>query len=1366
MNLKTTLALLALAAVGATLWFLDLPLPVQLGGKAREITLDQGTLGFLDQDLKGEKLTRIEVRSGGQRVVLERAGGVWSLPGGWPTRRPQVEQLVELLTSLRSRFLPIPLKDGDLKEHGLDSAAVVVRVDLGDRAHALAFGEKASGDSHFAKPTYLRLDEKVEIVQLVPNLIATLRQPSEHYQQRRLFPYERVARDADSAERIERLDAKELTVTTQDSTYRLVKTGEDWELTAPIKDRADPDKLRTILTAVSDLWAEQFVTPKKDGEKTDFGLDKPEQTIRVVPPAGKPITLLIGKTARTKTRKVMRPPPPGLPPGMPPEPQAHMVQEEYRYARLENNDQIFEIKADKFTDFFVKADTLRDTRLARFRADDARRVEIVHGDQKVVLVKETKKEEKDRDRWKIEEPIKIDAESSRVTELLDRLSGLSARDKDILDKAEESHGLKKPAAIVTVSLEETTADKSKKQRTIAFTIGRPEKQPADKAKLFVQLAGWDRVNAIEDAKDELLKLLQRRAIAYRGRRVLDFNATDVVKLEIKRPSETYVLEKEKDAWRLTAPVKADADAGKAASLVEDVGRLEAVEFVEEAYKPEDLETKFGLGALALRATVTFSATGNAPHTLLVGKQRDGKNDYYARLESGGEVFVVSKTLHDDLDRESLAYRPLDLWRFESDQIAELRVKRGDEEHRLKREGNAWKIVEPFEAPLPAEQVKTLVEDVARVRAERVAAHSAKDLKDYGLDKPTLVLTLKPEEKKEKPDPAKPERVLLVGKADEKDPKARYAKLADNDAIFVLSAKVVGAVDRGPLDLLDRTILTLERSDLTRIQRDGTGGKLTFQREKGDWRVVEGPAAPFTADLREADALLTAVCPIIAARFAAYGPKADLAKFGLDKPAYLFTITAQSPGKPKPVEHKLAVGKPVEGTPNEFYARLDDGPAVFILPANDGVELVRDSLHYVNRTLLDLKPDRIAAIQRRMGKDALEIVKKDGTWTVIKPTEQRADEQTLQRLADALAGLKADKVAAYRPKDLKTFGLDAPAAVVTLRLTGDDKAERELLIGKEEDAKTGVRFATVKGSDIVGTLPRELSRQLTAAPAAFRDRGIARFADADRVTMERGTRKVVFTQANKQWKMTEPTSADVEQNELEDFVSVVQRLRADEIVAEKPSDLKPYGLEKPEIRWRFQSGGKDVLDLLIGGVEKIEGKDGQRRYAKLASGDTVFLLDPQLSRRVVAEYRGRTLWPPLDAAQIERLTITRGDSSFTLAKTGDTWTLLGKPDAKVNPAAVRETLDALANLKAARYVVDQGADLKLHGLEPPQVALEIVTPTGKRMLHLGRPEGESKNLYARVVDAKRTEVFVLAESDAGRIARTIQGFAQADPKPNP
>src|SRR5262249_13842788 len=157
-------------------------------------------------------------------------------------------------------------------------------------------------------------------------------------------------------------------------------------------------------------------------------------------------------------------------------------------------------------------------------------------------------------------------------------------------------------------------------------------------------------------------------------------------------------------------------------------------------------------------------------------------------------------------------------------------------------------------------------------------------------------------------------------------------------------------------------------------------------------------------------------------------------------------------------------------------------------------------------------------------------------------------------------------------------------------------------------------------------------------------------------------------------------------------------------------------------WQLDMGGNAALDLLVGAAEK----SGPRRYAKLAKGDLIFLLDPSLSEKALGEYRSRTVWAVApDAAQAESLSYIRdGRPLFTLRKVNNVWQVEGKPEVKVKADAVTDTLAALAGLRAARYVADKGADLKLYGLQEHPLIVEVQTPAGKKALHLGNREGGS------------------------------------------
>ncbi len=1409
MNLKTTFMLLVLAGAGVLLWWYgNPPLPPALDLAPRPAAVqEKGTRDFLEA-LHPDKIQRLEIHApSGITELTHKADGQWGLPGNWPVRRLEVEQLVDLLTNLRSRFQPQPLHDDkDLLTFGLAHPPVTVAIRTEGEEHTLAFGEAQSDnlENRFSRDTYVRLDKKPEVVRLAPGLIAALDKPTDYYQERRLFEKETISGE-DRRDTVEQLHARSLTIEEKKTAgvrFTVVRSGKSWkeaELAEPVRDRLDDEARKALLAGVLDLWAEQFVPAGSGGVSpwlwhvhacwdaaslaTDLffatqggllvraGLTNPERIIIAKNDRGDTVTLLIGSVSSRRQRLAPAPQPPGMFGSMSQQ-RLTTVTEEYRYAKLQYNDQIFEIKADKLKDIFVALDKLRDSRIARFNSADARRVEIQHGDEAIVL-------EKDKDNWKLVKPFSAEADNSKVTDLLTKLSDLQAHGKDIIDKDDpKKYGFDKPA-IVKVTIEEENKGEDrhpagsteKKTRTLTVRVG---KHDTDKKKLYVMADDWPRINAVDDS---LAPLIQRSALAYRGKRLFDFNAADVAKITIDNQGQKLTLEHDKDSWHLISPVKAEADTARVDQLLADLGHLEAAEFVTEEPKQNELEAQYGLGKPSITVRIEFTDKKKPAKEVHVGKARGGKSGYFARVADGGPVFAINEELHKQLTRDSLSYRPQTLWQLLPEEIESLRVhKAGQKEYTLTRSDKEWKISGPFEAQAFGESVQKMTAELLAPKVENYIAHETKDLAEYGLDKPALTVHLKPVLAKNDK-----EHTLLIGKPVRSHAErgnaadSYYAKRGNDTAIFTISAALVRAADRGALDLLDTKLLSLDTAKVERVRSQTGDQSLTLERshpeggnEKAGWQVTESPAGAYPADTEAVASLSSVWANLRAQRFADYGKGVEWAKYGLAKPAVRITVRA---GKD---EHVLALGKPVEGQPGARYARIDQGVGVAVLPPETTRLMERSYLDYVKHDLLKCDAAAVTALQRRMGAKDLEVAKKDNGWNIVKPLKEKADDQVMQQLLQQLCNLRAEQIAAYpyprshteRGNERDAFGLDKPSALVTIQLKrsrtehgneGDGPSEHIIKLGKLA-GESGERFALVDDGKVVAVLPASLSEQLVSAPLAFRDRTIAHFGEADRLQLDRGPRHAVFRKVEGSWKLTEPLQGDAEQDLLDDFLGRLTRLRAAALVAEKPDTdtLKKYGLDRPEAQWRVQSGDKEVLNLLVGNKEA----KGERRYARLARGELVFLLDSHLSQKVLDEYRPRTVWtPPLDAVDIESLNYRYHRASFLLEKTGSTWQATGKPDAKINTATVEDTLAALAGLKLSRYAVDKDANLALFGLDKPELILEIATRSGKRVLHIGNGESNSKGRYARVPDNDRSGVFVLDEETCTRLLRDLSAFGR-------
>src|SRR5262249_1838806 len=241
MNFRTTLVLLILVAAGGLIWIAPTLYHGIAPAPSRPPIEESVTLQFLQNDLTPDKIQRIRIRRGSKEIDITKAkNGDWVLPGSWPARNKEVEELVQLLSGLRSRFASTVLDNaGDLKTYGLDKPPVTVVIDCGSGEHSLAFAEESGETNHFSRPTYARLDDQMEIVPLAPGLITALDRPADYYQQRRLFPSERVVKETDSPEKVERLTAKSLSAKDGKGSYTLEKADDDWELRGPVHDHVD-----------------------------------------------------------------------------------------------------------------------------------------------------------------------------------------------------------------------------------------------------------------------------------------------------------------------------------------------------------------------------------------------------------------------------------------------------------------------------------------------------------------------------------------------------------------------------------------------------------------------------------------------------------------------------------------------------------------------------------------------------------------------------------------------------------------------------------------------------------------------------------------------------------------------------------------------------------------------------------------------------------------------------------------------------------------------------------------------------------------------------------------------------------------------
>ena len=853
-----------------------------------------------------------------------------------------------------------------------------------------------------------------------------------------------------------------------------------------------------------------------------------------------------------------------------------------------------------------------------------------------------------------------------MTDLLDKLSALEAKGGDIRDKADPKEvGLEKPTATITLDLEETKKSKvdgetkeTKESRKLVYELGGG---PKDKGKAFVRLDGWPRVNEVAD---DVLKLAERDAVAYRGRKLLDVASVEIGSIQVIHGKDEFAFE-QNGSWTQTKPADVKIEASKVDMLAADLSRLETTDYVTATPKAEDLDKVYGLTAPDREADARLHRRQEAGPDMTIGKPRPFKDDYYARLDDG-PVLLLKKEIVESLDKDASSYRPAQAWQVAVDSVVELRIVAEKESYTLKKKDAGWQVSGRSTLTRKG-AIEPILEDLARLKSEKYVTVAPKE--GFGFEKPYLQATVvsrtpaktepkaeakdepkKDDKKDEKKDEAKETtQTLVVGKLDDTG-KARYAKVGDN--VFLVGAQALAAVDHSPLSLLDDSLLDIDSAAITNFRF--TGDKtFSLAREKDEWKVDR--PEPFVAEKPAVADLLKIWPKMSAVKIVAYGPKIDWAEFGLDHPKETVAVSSVDKDK-KAVEHTVALGKTLK---DERFARVDQQQAVVVLDANAVKELTRGPLDFLDTRLLKFPLDAVAGIDRSMKDGDVELTKKDDGWQLVKPGNQPADAPTADDILEKTYKLEAKRIVAYKAKDLAPFGLDKPAATVTIKMT--DGKKHVLAVGSADKDHPDERYVRVDDGDRVGVVgrcrsiswPRALLRRPQPGRLRLRgpDRSRTRLAEA---RLRRDRRRTGGRRSGE--------GAQVEESLAEFLKTLLLRLRADEIVAGKDADTKTW--PRPS-RGRVEGARRRADDARPPRRRRrkgTRGRAGPRHYAKLAKGDQVFLLSPALSKEALAEYRSRKPWEPsVDAAQVDQLTITGSTGPLTLTKRGSDWKIVGQPD---------------------------------------------------------------------------------------------------------
>jgi Domain of unknown function (DUF4340) len=338
---------------------------------------------------------------------------------------------------------------------------------------------------------------------------------------------------------------------------------------------------------------------------------------------------------------------------------------------------------------------------------------------------------KDKDGWKIAEPIAAAAQDSEASGIANALSQLDiARVIDEKPASLVDYGLGAPRIEIQFK---AAGDKDFKKLLIG------QKTPTG-ANLFAKRNDDARVFTVAAFQEGTLN---RTTFDLRDKTAIKFDREKVDHIEVTADNKSVELAKADGDWKLLKPMQAPADTPAAEGLIGKVQSAQMKSIVADDVPPADLK-KYGLDKPSASITISL---GSAKASLLVGGKA-GDGSLYARDASKPLVMTLDPALADDFRKGPDDYRKKDLFAFRAYDATRIELTRGKDTVAFDKikgakpeDEDKWRVTKAAGAkPADADKDKTGV-FLAKLESLRAMAFVPPATKT-GLDSPALTVYAK------------------------------------------------------------------------------------------------------------------------------------------------------------------------------------------------------------------------------------------------------------------------------------------------------------------------------------------------------------------------------------------------------------------------------------------------------------------------------------------------------------------------------------------------------------------------------------------------------------------------------------------------
>jgi hypothetical protein len=574
------------------------------------------------------------------------------------------------------------------------------------------------------------------------------------------------------------------------------------------------------------------------------------------------------------------------------------------------------------------------------------------------------------------------------------------------------------------------------------------------------------------------------------------------------------------------------------------------------------------------------------------------------------IFGLDRFSQNSRDRRERAAHVVEVNRTEIEGIT---IHNGDGLIKVKAEGDAWRMVAPWQDDADSGVIDQLLDAVQNLRPEDVVTDLGKGdkkrqaLKDFGLNKSKLRLKL--DGKRMPPELEFGQDTAVQGRS--------YLRIEGDDAIYVVSNDLKNIVSKAPADFRDHRMTPFLTTLISRAIFQVSGGEIELTKEQDNWQLVRPIKARASNDA--VVDILTRMNQTQISKFASEN-KTNPGSFGLDSPADVLTLYGDE-GK----KYEIEIGSAVPSDPQAVFVGLPE--------RNTIVEVDKGFATLFNITPNDLRDRKIARLNADLvdrvtienaDQPKIVLAREENHWRFLGTANEPANANNVNRLLQEINDDEVTEFVSDTATDLVKYGLDRPKLKITFSsYSTENTAETnagEVVLSTLEfgNSENGVIYARQEEEPYIFSISDQMFSDLPKTKFSFRSLDILNLKRDELMTVnveKPGEEPLDLVRNGKgKWALNDHENRQ-DDGQIQLFLAALTGLRAAAWAGEPNPE---YGFDQPalEIKIHYQSGEqKRETEIKFG-----KANSGNQHYGMCSEEDGVFLVDDEQFNQLKASLK--------------------------------------------------------------------------------------------------------------------------------------------------